>query len=264
VKRRPHPIVRRRREVVRHKAQLEYVGGGAQIAGVVTERPQAQLHVERDRWLGQRRVAPQAEAVLRELPPRKEPARVFLATRRDVAVSEVIRNRNAMAGGDVAQQRQQRCHLRLGKRLAAVVVDLDAERRGVQVGVGAPARLASVPGTGAFVHELIDQAVAPHQVVRADLAGRIGQRAQRPFGTVAAGVVQDHVLRLALAQVRRGPPDRRHAGALRQRRTGGQHRAQHHQHGPPTATAGGRRLAHRAQTTMGVDTPSIVRIAPDT
>ena len=91
-------------------------------------------------------------------------------------MTDEVRTRNGVAGLQLGEQNEQRVDLRLRKRLATVVVELDPDRDRVEVLYGSPARDAGMPGAMALVHELKKGAVAINDVMRTDFARRIGER----------------------------------------------------------------------------------------
>src|SRR5258706_5303803 len=133
---------------------------------------------------------------------------VSLSRRGDIGLSDGILRRNAVALCDVAQQREQALDLHRRKWLVAVIVQLDADRRRVEIRIAAPARLTRVPGTHPLVDELNDPAVAPDQVMRADAACGIEQRAQRGVDAAASGMVDHDEIRSPQIEVRRRLPRR--------------------------------------------------------
>ena len=195
----------------------------AGVAQVVADQAQRRPRVEPRRRRSQRFARPQAEAGVGQALPRKLHARVALALRREVAVGEDRLRRQAQPAGQIGQQAQQALDLRLGERFPAVVVELDADRRRIQIRHVAPAARAGVPGAPLFGHQLIDAPVLADQVMRADLALRVRrlQRAQGFAHAVHLGVVQHDQLRAPLVEVGRAAPlrqriVRRRAGAAGQ------------------------------------------------
>ena len=86
---------------------------------------------------------------------------------------------NAVAGLDVGQQAQQGVDLRIRKRLAAVVVQFNANRGGIDVRVPTPPGGTRVPGALMLIHQLQQTAIAPNQVMGTDAALGIAQGALR-------------------------------------------------------------------------------------
>src|SRR3546814_9131825 len=68
--------------------------------------------------------------------------------------------RDVVARAQVVEQAQQAVDLRRCERLRAVVVELDADRGGVDVGDRAPATGAGVPGAVLVGDQLVDRSEA--------------------------------------------------------------------------------------------------------
>src|ERR1700761_8344490 len=89
-----------------------------------------------------------------------------------------LRTRNAPARGQVVQQSQQAVDLRGGVWRLRVVVQLDTERGGVDVGYRAPAPCPGMPGALLIGNQLIDRTVTTDQIMCAARAAAVA-RAQR-------------------------------------------------------------------------------------
>ena len=112
--------------------------------------------------------------------------------------------RNPVTFLQILQQSQEADDLGFGVRFGACIVEFDADRRRVEIGVAAPVRRSRVPGALAFVDELIKHAVASDQVVSADPAAWIGEGPQGAFDVAVRGVVDDHEIRPTGVVVWRG------------------------------------------------------------
>ena len=169
-----------------------------------------------------------------EQPPGKVAARIGFSLRCDIGVTEKILPGDVEALLDVAQQLEQGGNLQVGKRLLAIVVEFDAEGRGIEVTIGTPFRLPGVPCPGPLVDQLENDPVARNQIMCADRSVRIGERAQRFSDRVIAGVMNDDEVRFPLVEVRRcqpaqgNPGRRRNGGACSEQKRGqqGNNRAQ--------------------------------------
>ncbi len=116
------------------------------------------------------RIGPDAEAGLGQAAPGEQRARIDLAPGGEIGVADDVRARDA---------------------LAAVVVEFDADRGGVEVADLAPAAGAGMPGAVGVGDELVDAAVGADQVVRADPPAAVAraQGVQAALGRVLLGVV---------------------------------------------------------------------------
>lgn len=148
-------------------------------------------------------IAPQAQTVFGETRPGKLQARINLAAWRDIAMAENVLHRNAMAHAQFVKQRNQAGDLRFLIGLIASVVELDANRCRVEIGQAAPVGLAGMPGTARLIDQLVDRAVTADQVMRTDLACRVGQGSEWSRDVVAGGVVENDEIRSPFAVVRR-------------------------------------------------------------
>ena len=154
--------------------QTERLPGRLRHGRVVTQGGERERQVETGRRPRRRRVAPQAETLIGESWPGKQRAWIGLAPRRDVGVSDEIGRWKMVALTQIRQQGEQRIDLRVREGLVAIVVEFDAKRRLIDVGVPAPPGFPGVPGPGILFDQLDDPAVVTDQVVRADLAHRRG------------------------------------------------------------------------------------------
>ena len=107
--------------------------------------------------------------------------------------SRLARRRHVGVRDHLARGMSSRAHRSASSRISAsicaagnrcaVVVQLDADRGGIDVGDRAPAARARVPGTAVLGDELVDAPIAADQVVRADraagIAGAQGEQALR-------------------------------------------------------------------------------------
>ncbi len=108
-----------------------------------------------------------------------------------------------MAANQLAAQRFERRHLRLGERAVAELVaridDLDADRARVDIGLAAPGRDTGMPGTPLLGHQAEDPAILLHHVVSADPGRCVAQAIERRRAGRHAGVMEDqHVDRRAI------------------------------------------------------------------
>lgn len=108
-------------------------------------------------------------------------------------MADHMRTRDAQARGEIVEQGDERVDLRIGERAVAVVVELDADRGGIDVADGAPAARTRVPGATLVGDQLVQRAVGADEVVRADRAEAVAgaQRVQALRGGVLLGVVDD-------------------------------------------------------------------------
>ena len=207
------------------KVVVEGAHHGGAVIQRVADRSQRQPRVEAGRWGGQagQRVRPQAETGCGKRRPWKQRARVVLAGGRHVFMADDLRTRNVPARRFVTQQLDQAGNLHRRKGFVAVVVDLDADRCGIDVGDGAPAPATRVPGAIDIADQLVDVAVAADQVMRTDRAPTVGgaQRVQRLLDRVLVGEMQHDQLRFADVEILRRHP-RCHGIARWQRRAGAQ------------------------------------------
>jgi hypothetical protein len=108
-------------------------------------------------------------------------------------MADHLARRDVQARGEIAQQHDQRFDLRRTERAAAIVVELDADRGRVEIGDGAPAPGAGVPGTALIGDQLVTMAIGADQVVRTDRPTAVGraQRMQALLHRLLLGVVDD-------------------------------------------------------------------------
>src|SRR5699024_245891 len=106
---------------------------GGPVVQRITDGGEGQPGVESRRWRRQRGVGPgpQAESGRGQPGPREQRAGVGLARGRQVLMANDLRARDVPARGEVVQQPDHAVDLRTGEGAPAVVVDLDAERSGV-------------------------------------------------------------------------------------------------------------------------------------
>ena len=206
------------------RGAVEGPAGGAVIAQPAQARLQGEdagalLALRQRRSRRRRRLGPEAMAGLGELFPREQLARILLAARGHVGVTEDAGVGDRPALADIRHQFDHRAHLNIGERpvaeLVAGVDDLDADRATVDVALALPERLAGVPGAARLRHEGEDAAVLLDHIVGRDPGRRIAQPRQRRLAGRHAGIVeQDHVGRPdAGVEVGRRRVDEAHAGS---------------------------------------------------
>ena len=91
-----------------------------------------------------------------------------------------------MAAQNVAAKRLHRLHLRIGKfevaELVAGIVDLDADRAGIEVGLAGPQALPGMPGALVLAHHLGDAPLLVDEIVAGDLRLLPRQPVERRLG----------------------------------------------------------------------------------
>jgi len=187
---------------------VERPHGGRTVVQRIADHGQRHPRVESGGWIAQRPLRPKAEAGPGQRDPGKIPAGIVLARGRQILVADDLRRRDVQPRGEVAKQAQQAGDLRLVERLVAVVVQLDADGGGIEVGEDAPAAGPGVPRAQCVGHQLVDAAVPADQVVRADRSAAVAgaQDPERLCHRIRLGVMQYHQLRPARVVVGRGGP----------------------------------------------------------
>ena len=174
--------IRQRERVVPWRIMaLERGNGRERARDVVAQRGEHELvgNARRHRLVG--RIAPDAEAACRQCAPREIRAGIDLAPGGNIAVSEKVRRRDLPAGLEIREQPDERVDQRRAERLGSVIVELDPDRRGVDIAVPAPKGLPRMPCTLLFVDEIVNTPVPADQIVGADSRNRIGESGQRAF-----------------------------------------------------------------------------------
>src|SRR5215471_2718591 len=134
-------------------------------------------------------------------------------------MTQKICRRDVISSFDVVQQREKRGNLSFRKWLSPIVVEFNSERRRIEIGVRPPLRLTSVPSAGSFIDKLVNDAIAPNEIVGTHLSCRIGQCAYRLFNRIGAGMMNYDEVWTALVKVFRRHPISRHLRSLRLRHT---------------------------------------------
>jgi hypothetical protein len=167
------------------------------------------------------RLRPQADAGAGQPSPVEQLARIDLARRRHVRVTQHAMGRDGMSAEDLRGQRLERLHLRLGKRPIAAgmagIDQLDADRARVDVGGASPGADPRMPGPPLLRHQPIDRAVLIDAVMGAHPRRRIGHALQRRLGAQHVRIMQQQDVDAAIGPrvlVGRGAFDEAHA-ALR-------------------------------------------------
>lgn len=108
-------------------------------------------------------------------------------------MADHLSRRNVQARGEIAQQHDQRFDLRRTERAAAIVVELDTDGSRVEIGDGAPAPGAGVPGAALIGDQLVTMAIGTDQVMCTDRSTAVGsaQRMQALLRRLLLGVVDD-------------------------------------------------------------------------
>src|SRR6185437_10825247 len=153
--------------VAAHAAEMvaERAHRGRWIIERIPDHAQCRPGIEAGRWIEplETRVGPQPETCGRERRPREQWARIVLPRWRHVLMADDLRAGDVPARGEVREQTNQAVDLRGRKRHVAVVVDLDADGRRVDVGHRAPAPGPSVPRAIDVADQLVDEAIVAVQ-----------------------------------------------------------------------------------------------------
>jgi hypothetical protein len=103
---------------------------------------------------------------------------------------------DAVPGDDVAGKGLYRRHLSLGEvpvaEIVPGIVDLDADRAGVDVPFSRPDRYPRVPGAPVLLDHRDDMPVRVDEIVAAHLGPGIAQPGNRLLRARHAGIMQDH------------------------------------------------------------------------
>src|SRR4029079_8601851 len=142
-----------------------------------------------------RRLDPKPDAGPRKPLPIELLAGVALSARGNVGVGKHAVWRNGVAAQDVEAKGLDRLHLRSGEigivEVVAGIMDLDADRAGIEVGLSRPAALPGMPGALRFCYDLRDPPFLVDQIVRRDLGLLAGQPIERSVGRLHTSVMQD-------------------------------------------------------------------------
>lgn len=155
---------------------------------------------------------PPSSKVLSFQPLPIEPwARIKLASWRHVRVPDHTLWCDPPPRQYLRQQTFQRRDLRLGKRVIATIVQLNAHGPRVDVALPVPLSCPCMPGTIRLAHHLPQRSVLPDQVMRRHLGHRVTQPLQRRRSPLHRGVVNHHQRRgqtiPTRTKIRRGVPD---------------------------------------------------------
>ena len=164
-------------------------------------------------WRG---LDPEPDAGSSEPRPIEFLSRIALASRRDIGVGHHPLGPDGVAAQDVEAERLHASHLRLWEiavaELVAGIMNLDADRAGVEVGFAGPQALPGMPGAFELAHHLGDASILVDKVVAGDLRLFPGQPVERGVRGLHAGVMQhEHVRHAAVSPrlaVRRRTPER--------------------------------------------------------
>lgn len=136
-------------------------------------------------------MTPESESLPGQTFPRESPTRIDFPGQGDVAMPENIAARNPETGFQVMEKLKQAVDLDFGIGFVPCIVEFDADRNRVQIGEPTPIGLPRMPCAAGFIDQLIEAAVASDEVMGADFPGWIGQRPERPFDVVVAGIVEN-------------------------------------------------------------------------
>ena len=156
----------------------------------------------------QRIPVPVAESVFGEAFPREMRTGVDLPGRCDVRMPDEVSRGDVVGVLQCVEETEQAMNLRFRKGLAPIIIELDAQRYGVEVRYTAPLASAGVPSPYVIVEHLHNFAIAADHVMGTYLGVGCGKRAKRLLEAILGGVVNDDIIRLAQVEVYRPGPIR--------------------------------------------------------